>query len=168
MAKKTSAKKGTTKKVAKKATKKAAKKKSAKKPVKKSGPRKVSTGKGRTPAELGQILVDHVNGGGHDFDLWDAHFSRSFVSIEGTGDAGYGAKEMKARQAQFLENIEMHACVAEGLFVGATGFSVLFSYDMTFKDSGERQAGTEIGVYTVKNGKVVQEEFMYGPRSNSA
>ena len=55
----------------------------------------------------------------------------------------------------------MHGASAEGPFVGATGFAVKFTIDLETKSTGKRETMTEVGVYTVKNGKIVQEEFMY-------
>ncbi|MEM1330287.1 MAG: nuclear transport factor 2 family protein [Planctomycetota bacterium] len=178
MAKKAAAKRTSAKKVTKKASKKVAKrstskktaikKKTTKKTTKKAGPRKVGTGKGLSAAELGTILVDHVNKGGDDLELWKKYFSTKCVSIEGSGEAHDGRKAMKAKYDWFFSNFEVHSCKAVGPFVGATGFSVHFIVDMTDKASGHRHEGPEIGVYTVKNGKIVQEEFMYGPMPSAS
>lgn len=159
-AEKKSAKKGAAQ-AAKKADKKA-----AKKPAKKSSKKthtKVSTGKGHTPAELGQILVDHVNSGGDDNALWKNHFHKNFVSIEGTGDAYHGTKAVRKKCDDWMDQHIIHSAKASALFAGATGFGVLFDMDVEIKASGQRFPMREIGVYTVKNGKVVQEEFMYPP-----
>lgn len=40
-------------------------------------------------------------------------------------------------------------------------FGVHFNLDATFKRSGERSQMEEVGIYTVANGKLVQEEFLY-------
>jgi hypothetical protein len=37
---------------------------------------------------------------------------------------------------------------------------VRFDVDVTDKNSGERFQGSEVGIYTVKDGKVVREEFL--------
>ena len=34
--------------------------------------------------------------------------------------------------------------------------------DVTVKETGARMTMDEIGVYTVKNGKIVEERFFYG------
>ena len=52
--------------------------------------------------------------------------------------------------------------VAEGPFVGATGFAVKFRMDIKDNSTGRRTLMEEIGVYTVLKGKIIQEEFMYG------
>lgn len=150
----------------KKAAKKGAKK-GAKKAGKKSGkslaPTPVKTGKGATPAEIGSALVAHVNSGAHDdMPLWKQHFHKGFVSIEGQGLAWTGIKAVKAKSDAWTADHAVHACTAKGPFVGATGFAVLFDMDVEVKATGQRMKMQEVGVYTVKNGKVVAEEFMYG------
>ena len=51
--------------------------------------------------------------------------------------------------------------VAEGPFIGADGFAVIIKSDFTFNDSGERHIFREVGNFTVKDGKVVREEYLY-------
>ena len=40
-------------------------------------------------------------------------------------------------------------------------FIVRFKMDLTFKPSGERMQNDEDGLYTVKDGKIVEERFFY-------
>lgn len=40
-------------------------------------------------------------------------------------------------------------------------FAVVHDYDITQKATGNRIQMREIALYTVKNGKIVHEEFMY-------
>lgn len=172
MAKK--AAKKTNKKTAKKTAKKtggkkpagkSAKKPAGKKPAKKASmkPKKVSTGKGATPKEIGEAVVAHVNSRPtSDKELWKKHFHKNFTSIEGTGEAFTGMKAVEAKCQAWVDNHIIHSCKATGPFVGATGFSVEYDMDVESKDgSMPRMQMKEVGVYTVKNGKVVQEEFMY-------
>jgi hypothetical protein len=161
------AKKGTTKKSAKKAAAKATGKKSAKKTAKKSakkaGPVAVTTGKGATPAELGAALLAHVRSGAHDdMPLWKAHFHKNFTSIEGSGQAWTGTKSVQAKCEAWMGEHIVHSAKATGPFVGATGFSVVYDMDVEHKPTGNLFQMQEVGVYTVKKGKIVQEEFMYG------
>jgi hypothetical protein len=37
---------------------------------------------------------------------------------------------------------------------------VRFDIDVTDKNSGQRMQGSEVGIYKVKEGKVVREEFL--------
>jgi hypothetical protein len=166
--------KSATKSAAKAATKSATKpaKRSAKQPVQKSSKKKadllkptmIKTGKGATPAELGKAVVEHVNAmAAADTELWKRHFHPGFVSIEGSGEAWSGRKAVDAKCHAWMNAHTVHSCKASGPFVGATGFSVLYDMDVESKDGTmPRMKMQEVGVYTVKKGKVVQEEFMYG------
>lgn len=164
-AKKTATK--TAAKAAPKGAKKTAKKAAGKKPAKKGNalaPKMIKTGKGHTPAELGKALVAHVSAmTAPDTELWKQHFHPKFVSIEGTGESWAGRKAVEAKCQAWMAANTVHSCKVTGPFVGATGFSVVYDMDVEPKD-GSRPRGNfqEVGVYTVKNGKIVQEEFMYG------
>lgn len=153
------------KKAAKKTVKRGASK--AKKGAKKPGakrdpmaPETIKTGPGMSPMEIGSRLVADFNSGKmHLNDMW----SPSIVSIEGVGvsQAWRGRKAVDAKNEWWAGEHVVHGASAEGPFVGATGFSVKFVIDVETKSSGTRETVTEVGVYTVKNGKIVQEEFMY-------
>lgn len=159
-----------------KKSKKSAKpvKKSVKKPVKKaakkvakSAPKRdplapvpVNTGPGATPMDLGAKLVADFNSGKmHLTDAW----SKDIVSIEGLGTsmAWHGRKGVDAKNEWWMSDHIVHGARAEGPYVGATGFGVKFEMDVETKSTGKREKMVEIGVYTVKSGKIVQEEFMY-------
>lgn len=127
------------------------------------GPKAVTTGKGPNAADIGRLFVELFNGHAPDAHIWDRLFHPAFESIEGHGVnlcySGRKAAEQKARE--FLERNIVHGASAEGPFVGSTGFSVKFRVDLEEKPSGKRQVMEDIAVYTVRNGKVVREEFMY-------
>lgn len=171
MAKK-SVKKSGSKKVASKGAKKAGVKKSAaKSPSKSSGGAKLvgmhamGTGAGASPGEIAGAVVAHLNSGAHsDKPLWDKYWSDDVVSIEGVGMgmAWHGRKAMEEKCAQWMSENRVHGARATGPFVGSTGFAVLLEMDVETIKTGQRQAMKEIAVYTVQNGKVVREEFMYG------
>ena len=51
--------------------------------------------------------------------------------------------------------------IAEGPFIGADGFAVVIKSDFTFKESGERHIFREVGRFTVVDGQIVREEYLY-------
>jgi hypothetical protein len=165
MAKKSSKKAGKTSSsrriVHAKAGRKAAPKKSPSRAKPPAGPKAVSSGRGASPADIGRDLVAMFNAQVPEREIWDKHFSQALVSIEGNGMAWSGLKAVAAKGAEWLAQHTIHGASAEGPFVGATGFAVKFRMDVEVKATGQRIQMDEIGVYTVKNGKVVQEEFMY-------
>lgn len=60
-------------------------------------------------------------------------------------------------------NHDVHSMKATGPFCGhrADQFVVQFDLDVTPKATGERMQMREVGLYTVEDGKVAQEEFLY-------
>lgn len=158
------------KKPAKKSSKPAPKpgKKAGKKPAPKkaggaaSGPRPVSTGKGPAPVELGTALVAHFNQGKGD-EWIKGVWAPSIVSCEGVGMnmEFAGRKAVEAKNAQWMAEHEVLGASAEGPYVGSTGFAVKFRMHVKVKASGKEIHMEEVGVYTVSNGKIVREEFMY-------
>jgi hypothetical protein len=176
-AKKQAAKKAgkkSVKKVGKKASKKAvsAKKPGARKKVgKKAGaskaalaPRPIKTGRGPGPAEVASGVVEMVRAGAPEKEIWARWFSPKLVSIEGSmGQAWHGRAAVRAKADWWYGTHEVHSLEAEGPYVGATGFGVKYTIDAEERATGKRWKGEELAFYTVRNGKVVQEEFMGKP-----
>jgi hypothetical protein len=129
------------------------------------GPVPIKTGRGATPREIGEAVVQHFNRGGPDKELWGKYWHPQAESIEGEGMAmaWRGRKAIASKGEWWTSSHTVHSARAEGPFVGATGFSIKFRIDSEEKDSGKRRDMEEIGVYTIQNGKVIREEFMYGP-----
>lgn len=156
--KKAPAKKNANKKPAKWA--KPAKKSS--KPKSGGGAFKVTTGSGASAMELGQQLVAMFNQG--KADAWvRGVWSPAIESVEGVGmSMGWrGVKAVEAKNAEWMKTHVLHGGRAEGPYVGSSGFSVKMTLDIEDTTNGKRVTMQEIGVYTVKNGKIVREEFMY-------
>lgn len=151
-------------KAAKKAPKKAAK--PAKKPAPKSDPLApfpVGTGRGAPPVDIGTQLVKMFNEGKFaeiEEAFWD---KKTIASIEGLGVnlAWIGLKAVRAKNEGWMADNVIHGASAEGPFVGSTGFAVRFRMDVETKSTGQRRIMDEVGVYTVEDGKIVCEEFMY-------
>ncbi len=123
-------------------------------------PKKISTGTGPTPEQIGKQLVENFNKGKWQINakLW----SSKLVGIEGGGLAWHGMKNVEAKNKFWSKGNTSLGGSAEGPYLGATGFAVKFRMDIQDNASGKRTIMEEIGVYTVKNGKIIQEEFMYG------
>lgn len=114
-----------------------------------------------TATAIGRDLVNHVNSGApSDSPLWDKHFDPKFLSVEGDGMSWEGRAKVQEKHDWWNSNMTVHSCKAEGPFVTVNGFSVFYKMDIEAKDgSFPRHTMTEIGVYAVKNDKVVREEF---------
>ena len=93
-------------------------------------------------------------------------YAADIVSIEPVGSDEMPA-EIRGRDAVrqknewWFENNEVHAAGVGGPFVGEDEFAVRYDFDVTNRPSGRRMQMTEMALYTVKDGKVVREQFFY-------
>ena len=116
---------------------------------------------------IGTKLVELCNAGDSEKAV-DELYSDRIVSIEGQGSDEMPARmegidAVRKKGEWWFANHDVHAMTATGPFVGnrEDQFVVQFMLDVTPKATGERMKMNEVGVYTVKNGKVAQEEFLY-------
>ncbi len=97
----------------------------------------------------------------------DELYAADAVSVEALamGDMGAeaaGLDAIKGKHAWWNETMEVHGGEMKGPYLhGDDRFAIWFQVDATDKTTGERNLMTEIGVYTVKSGKIVREEFYY-------
>ena len=148
-------------KKAAKPAKKAAKTRKASAP--KLGPSPVKTGSGATPMEIAQQLVSMMREG-RMHEAEETLLAPSIESVEGVGAsmAWQGKKAVFGKYRAWEADHEIHDFQIGGPWVGATGFAVRYNIDVTQKSTGQRNQMEEIAVYTVKNGKIVREEFHFG------
>ena len=85
----------------------------------------------------------------------------SYEPIEGPMGASRGKAAVKAKSDWWSAAHEVHVMTAEGPAVNGDQFVVGFFMDVTNKATGERMQTEEIGVYTVKDGKIVAERFFF-------
>ena len=71
-----------------------------------------------------------------------------------------GLDQVRGKTEWFEKNFEVHSAKVGGPFVAGETFVVQFDLDATEKASGKRMPMSEVGVYTVKDGKVAREEFL--------
>lgn len=95
----------------------------------------------------------------------DTLYAEDIVSVEpqAMGDMPAETKGLEAVRGKskwWVENHEIHSMDATGPFVARDTFVVRFDMDVTNKPSGKRMKGSEVGIYTVKDGKVTREEFL--------
>jgi ketosteroid isomerase-like protein len=93
-------------------------------------------------------------------------FSDDVVSVEAGGPPGMdpetkGLAAVKAKNEWWISQHEIHSASITGPWPNGDKFIVGFHYDVTNKPSGQRMNFDEAGLYTVKNGKIVREEFFY-------
>ena len=91
--------------------------------------------------------------------------SPDIVSYEAMGGAMavcHGQAEVQKKSEWWYANHEIHALSAAGPYCNGDHFAVRFNLDVTAKESGKRMQMEEIGLYTIKDGKIVEERFFYG------
>jgi hypothetical protein len=59
-----------------------------------------------------------------------------------------------------VDAMEVHSFKASKPFVAHDRFVVQYDADVTEKESKQRRQISEVGVYIVKSGKIVREEFL--------
>jgi hypothetical protein len=108
--------------------------------------------------EVGRTMVEMVRSGPEaEAQFVEKYFARDVVSIE-----GQGIDAIRGKHQWFYDNHTIHETSVEGPFVGNRDdqFAVRFEMEVT-PNGGERNRMAEVGLYTVRNGKVAQEEFLY-------
>jgi hypothetical protein len=118
-------------------------------------------------AEIGSRLVELSNAG-KGLEAVDTLYDEKIVSIEAQGTEEMparmeGIQAIRGKNRWWYENHAVHESAATGPFCGHRDdqFAVLFELVATFKPTGQRQRMTEVALYTVAGGKVVQEEFLH-------
>ena len=96
------------------------------------------------------------------YEALDVLYDDNIVSVE----ADPGAPETKGKEGVrgkidwWVKEMEVHKFNASEPFVGHDRFVVQYDADITERKSKNRRQLSEVGVYTVKNGKIVREEFL--------
>jgi SnoaL-like domain len=99
------------------------------------------------------------------YEALDTLYDDNIVSVEAFGMGG-GSPETRGKESVrgkidwWVNAREIHSFDAHRPFVGPDRFVVQYDADVTDKKSKERQQLSEVGVYTVKDGKIVREEFL--------
>lgn len=85
----------------------------------------------------------------------------SLEAMEGPMSDVRGRAAVQGKGAWWCANHEIHSATTEGPFVHGDQFALRFEMDVTVKETGQRMQMAEIGLYTVRDGKVVEERFFY-------
>ena len=118
--------------------------------------------------QIGEKLVSLCQKG-RNLDAIESLYSPDIVSVEAQGSPEVpaelrGIDKIRGKNKWWMENHEVHSSKVDGPFPHNDRFAVKFSYEITPKVGpmkGKRFGMDEVGIYTVKNGKIVREEFFY-------
>ncbi len=94
----------------------------------------------------------------------DTLYSPDIVSVEAHGRDGSpekrGIEAIRGKADWWISAMEVHDFKVSEPFVAHDRFVVQYDIDVTDKESQKRFQMSEVGVYTVKDGKIVREEFL--------
>lgn len=85
----------------------------------------------------------------------------SFEAMEGPMAVTDGREAVEGKSEWWNAAHEIHGVDAHGPFVNGDQFAVRFVMDVTNKESGERITMDEVALYTVDDGRIVEERFFY-------
>lgn len=93
----------------------------------------------------------------------EKYWSPDVVSVEAMADAppSVGIEAVRAKGVWWYANHEIHGVDVAGPYVNGDQFMVRFTMDVTTKASGQRSRMDEMGLYTLKGGKIAEERFFY-------
>ena len=99
------------------------------------------------------------------YEALDTLYDKDVVSVEASGMSGEspetrGKEGVRGKMDWWVNAMEVHSFDASEPFVAHDRFVVQYDADVTDKSSKKRRRMSEVGVYTVKNGKIVREEFL--------
>ena len=95
-------------------------------------------------------------------------WSPDIVSLEPPGGSMArceGLDAVRRKGEWWVQNHEVHSVKTEGPFVHGEQFAVIFEMAVTPKTgemAGRRLEMREVGLYTVRGGKITEERFFYG------
>lgn len=121
-----------------------------------------------TTMEIGKKLVDLCRQGKAK-EAIDTLYAPNIVSIEAQGSPAMpqrmeGLAAIKGKTEWWEKNHQVHKAEADGPWPHGDRFVVRFKFEVTAKAgpmAGKRFSMDEAALYTVKDGKITQEEFFY-------
>jgi ketosteroid isomerase-like protein len=117
---------------------------------------------------VGKRLVELCRQG-QNIQAMEELYDANIVSVEAVGDETMpaemrGIEAIRGKAKWWYDNHEIHRGEARGPYPQGDRFAVYFNYEVTAKGgpmAGRRFTIEEVGLYTVRGGKIVREEFFY-------
>ena len=118
-----------------------------------------------TTLEIGNKLVALCNEG-KNLEAIETLYSPAIESVEACSGPDMdrvmkGIDAIKGKNQWWIDNHEVHSSKAAGPYLNEDRFTVIFDIDVTFKPKSQRCQMREVALYTVKDGRIVKEEFFY-------
>ncbi len=95
----------------------------------------------------------------------DSLYADDVVSVEamtrdGSSPEMRGIEAVREKVDWWINNMEVHSWKTSQPFMAHDRFVVQYDADFTDRQSKARRQISEVGVYTVKNGKIIREDFL--------
>jgi ketosteroid isomerase-like protein len=118
-----------------------------------------------TATEVGKKYFALVKEGRNE-ECLDSLFAKDAESVEAGAPPGMertakGIDAIKGKSKWWTDNHTVHSAEHFGPYPHDDRFAVRFLYDITHKPTNNRLTMDEVGLFTVKDGKIVREEFFY-------
>jgi hypothetical protein len=114
-----------------------------------------------TTAEIAKRVVE-LNKIGDHHTIYKELYAPHAVSIENWSEQPEvytGLEAIEKKSDAWMESVEeIHSTSCSEPLIADNSFAITFTMDITYKTMG-RIPMTELAVYTVKDGKIVKEEF---------
>lgn len=96
----------------------------------------------------------------------EKYWAEDVVSVEAGGPPGMdpvsrGKAAARGKGEWWAGAHDVHSAEVLGPYVNGDQFAARFTLDITVKETGARMTMDEIGLYTVKDGKIAEERFFY-------
>ncbi len=101
---------------------------------------------------------------GKNFDVMRTMYSSDIVSVEGDGKETAGQDRVIKKSENWTADKAFNGETVAGPFFNSSNpdeFAVYFTFDITPNATGKRTTIEEVGVYTVRNDKIIREQFFY-------
>jgi len=119
----------------------------------------LSTGGKMNTTEVAKKVVELVRKQAW-YEALDQLYDKDIVSVEATAEEMRGKEEVRGKIDWWVNAMEVHSFKASAPFVANDRFVVQYDAQVTEKESKQQRQISEVGVYTVENGKIVREEFL--------
>jgi hypothetical protein len=118
-----------------------------------------------TSFEIGTKLAALIRTG-QNREAMETYYAHDIVSVEAGAPPGLdpevrGLAACLDKSKQFQARMELHGNEVEGPFPNGDRFALILRSDVTPRAGGPRFTMTEIALYTVKDDKIVREDFFY-------
>lgn len=112
--------------------------------------------------DIASDLVALCRAGRFD-EAGEKYWADDVLSVEPSGDMAESRGKAAARgKGEWWANAHIvHGVDIAGPYVNGNQFAVRFTIDQTVKETGQRMTMDEVGLYTLKDGKIAEERFFY-------